>query len=264
MNGATPGTSIPVLLPQVKRQSTAISCYPQSGSDGGDGPLGDTSWVANYTLGADQGIEYSSNRIFASGSTSLFSFRGDQGVSTLAAQPGSSLELQFNNTQMNAFLLSGSMTSGARFTFEQFDSGIWSELYTGYGVDFFSKQLLLPVGLFKFSAGGESFSDGYSAGEAWYFDLAAAPVTVPAPASLVLLLTGLVGTTFFENARSEGRPPQCLSATREYCAATDSGTISGTLARSHSTEFTACPTHYWNHTHCRRSRASSRRTWSPQ
>ncbi len=168
-----------------------------SGSDGGDGPLGDTSWVANYTLSADQGIEYSSNRIYAYGSTSLFSFRGDQGVATLAAQPGSSLELQFNNTQLNAFILSGSMTSGARFTLEQFDSGIWSELYTGYGVDSFSKQLLLPVGLFKLSAGGESFSDGYSAGEAWYFDLAAAPVTVPAPASLVLLVTGLLGTAFF-------------------------------------------------------------------
>jgi hypothetical protein len=168
-----------------------------SGSDGGDGPLGDTSWVANYTLGADQGIEHSSNRIFASGSTSLFSFRGDQGVSTLAAQPGSTLELQFNNTQLDTFILTGSLTSGARFAFEQFDNGIWSELYSGMGIDLFTQQLLLPVGLFKFSAGGESFSDGYSAGEAWSFELAAVPAAVPVPNALLLLVTGVLGTGFF-------------------------------------------------------------------
>lgn len=168
-----------------------------SDSNGGDGPLGDTSWVANYTLAADQGIELSSNRIYAYGSTSLFSFWGDQGVSSLAAQPGSSVVLEFNNTVSDAFLLTGSMTSGARFSLEQFDNGNWIELYLGYGIASVSQQLQLPVGLFKLSAGGESFSDGYSAGEAWYFDLAAAPAAVPAPASLVLLLTGLLGTAFF-------------------------------------------------------------------
>lgn len=176
-----------------------------SDSNGGEGPLGDTAWSAYYTLSADQGIEHSSNRIYGSGSTALFSFRADQGISTLTAQPGSSLELLFNNTQLDTFLLTGSMTSGARFLLEQFDSGIWSELYLGYGVDSFSRQLLLPVGLFRVSASGESSADGYAAGEAWYFDLAAAPATVPAPASLILLLTGALGTAAFRR-RAPQRP----------------------------------------------------------
>lgn len=195
----------------VKKSETSINSnffLSISDSNGGDGPLGDTSWVANYTLAADQGIEHSSNRIYASGSTSMFSFSGDQGVSSLAAQPGSSLELQFNNTMSDAFLLTGSLTSGARFSLEQFDNGIWSELYSGFGIASFSQQLLLPVGLFKVSAGGESFSNGYSAGEAWYFDLAAAPVTVPAPASLVLLVTGLLGAAFFRRRSPRRLTPQ--------------------------------------------------------
>lgn len=172
------------------------------GNDSGDGPLGDTSWVANYEYRLDQTIEYLAGGIAANGSVGAFAFAGDQGVASVDAMSGNRLELGFSLDAAETYQFSGMVQELTTISFERsLGSGLWTPVVEP-GIGAFNHTLALEAGQYRLTAiGGGYHNSSQGEGSSWSFQL----VAVPEPGSMValtsaLLLCGVVGRSYLRRS----------------------------------------------------------------
>jgi len=161
-----------------------------SDSRRGEGALSDGSWIANYDFRLDQQIELRPDGTFsASGSTDLFAFAGDQGISVLDARPGNRLELGFTVASPEAIVFAGQTTDWASVSLEQNVGGInWTPL-VGPSSGTVLTSLTLEPGRYRVLAEGQGYYDG-SAGavSSWSVEI----TTVPEPGQILMFGTAML------------------------------------------------------------------------
>lgn len=177
---------------RLERSSSTSDLQTALGSGrSGEGSLGDGSWIANYDFRLDQQIELRSDGSFtASGSTDLFAFAGDQGISVLDARPGNRLELGFTISSPESILFAGQTTDWSSVSLEQNVGGNnWNPL-VGPSSGTVWANLTLEPGRYRVMAEGQGYHDGSTgAGSAWSVEV----TTVPEPGQVLLLGAAVVG-----------------------------------------------------------------------
>lgn len=161
-----------------------------SGSNSGEGALGDGSWIANFNYTHFQDLTWNSQGWEANGSTDLFAFVGDQGVAAVDAQQGNRLELGFRVDAPTTYTFSGVFTDLAEIHLDQsVGNGLWTPLANPVPGTF-GIELTLAPGSYRLLAIGGGFHDGSTGmGSAWTAKLTA----VPEPSTWALGFTGLMG-----------------------------------------------------------------------
>lgn len=161
-------------------------------SAGGEGSLGDGSWIANYQFDMNQTLTINSDGTFgASASNLLFAFAGDAGIVSLTASPGNLLEMEFSLTEDERFRMVGDVVGNSHIAIERSITGAqWESVFSA--IAGFDSQLQLAAGRYRLTASGSSMADGsQTTGESWVFDFR----IVPEPTGYTMIgVACLIGT----------------------------------------------------------------------